>query len=72
MTMNKKLYNKMRKYFYRVMIKSDAYYAATYTFEGSEQNRFTAQQLADIYNGVGGYKAFLNGDMLVIINRDKE
>ena len=35
MTMNKKLYNRMRKYFYRVMIKSDAYYAATYAFEGS-------------------------------------
>lgn len=71
MTMNKKLYNKMRKYFYRVMIKSDAYYAATYSFEGSEQNRFTAQQLADIYNGAG-YKASLNGNMLVIINRNKE
>lgn len=71
MTINKKLYNRMRKYFYRVMIKSDAYYAATYSFEGSEQNHFTAQCLADIYNGAG-YKASLNGNMLVIINRDRE
>lgn len=70
MTLNKKLYNKMRKYFYRVMIKSGVYYAATYAFEGSEQNRFTAQQLADVYNGVGGYKAFINDNILVIINRE--
>ena len=70
MTMNKKLYNRMRKHFYRTLIKSDAYYAATYAFEDSEQNRFTAQQLADIYNGAG-YKASLNDNMLIIINRDR-
>lgn len=53
------------------MIKSDAYFAATYAFEDSEQNRFTAQQLADIYNGAG-YKASLDGNMLVIINKNRE
>lgn len=70
MKLNKRLYKKMCKYFHRVMIKSDAYYAATYTFEGSEQNHFTAQHLANLYNMVGGYKAFINDNMLVIVNRE--
>ena len=66
MTMNKKLYNRIRKYFYRVMIKSDAYYAATYSFEGSEQNRFTALMYANYINALDNLKTFVIDEFITV------
>lgn len=66
MTMNKKLYNKMRKYFYRVMIKSDAYYAATYEFEYNDQNYFTALMYANYINVLDDRKAFVIDEFITV------
>lgn len=65
--LNQKLYSEMHKYFYRAF--KAQYKTVTYTFDYSEQNRFTAQTLANIYNDVNGYEAIVNGDTLVIIWR---